>query len=241
MKKIVFLIMTAIFACLNMVMADTVCSIQGDVIVSSSKYIDPFWSDSIPHSSINYVKKSKITLDASDGYYDINFYRPANGEEIEEDLATFGDVFFSKMVIDYHAHDLTKTTQTTTLYNDAYWFNIDHWTYNTYTDNPWKVNSDAACRVIKLSSDSFALLLRGQRDSIDPPTVSIFVLHKGQVKLVYNKHMEINDIKQNNSSTVYELQNNKYDDADKIIPDYYDLVFEKEQISIVKKTSSTRK
>ena len=101
MKKTVFLIMTAIFACLNMVMADTVCSIQGDVIVSSSKYIDPFWSDSIPHSSINYVKKSKITLDASDGYYDINFYRPANGEGIEEDLATFGDVFFSKMVIDY--------------------------------------------------------------------------------------------------------------------------------------------
>lgn len=53
--------------------------------------------------------------------------------------------------------------------------------------------------------------------------------------------MEINDIKQNNSSTVYELQNIKYDDADNIIPDYYDLVFEKEQISIVKKTSSTRK
>ena len=53
--------------------------------------------------------------------------------------------------------------------------------------------------------------------------------------------MEINDIKQNNSSTVYELQNIRYDDADKIIPDYYDLVFEKEQISIVKKSSSTRK
>ena len=85
------------------------------------------------------------------------------------------------------------------------------------------------------------MLLRGQRDSIDPPTLSIFVLHKGQVKLVYNKHMEINDIKQNNSMTVYELQNIKYDDADKIIPDYYDLVFEKEQISIVKKSSSTRK
>ena len=67
------------------------------------------------------------------------------------------------------------------------------------------------------------------------------MLHKGQVKLVYNKHMEINDIKQNNSMTVYELQNIKYDDADKIIPDYYDLVFEKEQISIVKKSSSTRK
>ena len=129
MKKTVFLIMTAIFACLNMVMADTVCSIQGDVIVSSSKYIDPFWSDSIPHSSINYVKKSKITLDATDGYYDINFYRPANGEEIEEDLATFGDVFFSKMVIDYHAHNLTKTTKTTTLYNENCWFPFSFYTF----------------------------------------------------------------------------------------------------------------
>lgn len=94
MKKIVFLTMTAIFACLNMVTAETVCSIQGDVIVSSSKYIDSFWSDGISHSSINYVKKSKIILDASDGYYDINFYRPANGEEIEEDLVTFWRCFF---------------------------------------------------------------------------------------------------------------------------------------------------
>ena len=34
--------MTAIFACLNMVMADTVCSIQGDVIVSSSKDFPAF-------------------------------------------------------------------------------------------------------------------------------------------------------------------------------------------------------
>ena len=57
MKKTIFLTMTAIFACLNMVMADTVCSIQGDVIVSSSKYIDPFWSDTISHSSINYVSR----------------------------------------------------------------------------------------------------------------------------------------------------------------------------------------
>ena len=42
MKKTVFLIMTAIFACLNMVMADTVCSIQGDVIASSSKDFPAF-------------------------------------------------------------------------------------------------------------------------------------------------------------------------------------------------------
>ena len=83
-----------------------------------------------------------------------------------------------------------------------------------------------------MSDDCYAIALRGTRDSIDPPCLTIFLLDKDKARLVYNKNVEINAISSSPSRTTFEVQTIKYDENDKLIPDNNTIIFEKTGITI---------
>ena len=74
-------------------------------ISGSDKFIDSFWSN--PNARPSYVEKYNTTINANDGYYILHLYRhtESGDEDVKEDIDTFGDVFFSKLVIEYYKNE----------------------------------------------------------------------------------------------------------------------------------------
>ena len=84
-----------------------------------------------------------------------------------------------------------------------------------------------------MSKDCYAIALRGQRDAIDGPGLTIFVLYKGKAQLVYlNYAIDINEIKEEGDKTTFVLQTPKYDDNGKIIPVVSKMTFANGMISL---------
>ena len=148
---------------------------NGDVL-GSNKYIESFWSNpNVSHSASSYVEKYNMTVNTSDGYYLIHLYRHTEKADVDviENIETFGDVFFSKLDIEYYTKNGAKVS-TGTFSNDGLWYKYNYWTFATYTDHPWKETRDITAYVVDFMGDCKALVLRGERDSIDPPLLSVF-------------------------------------------------------------------
>jgi hypothetical protein len=207
---------------------------NGDV-VGSNKYIESFWSNpNVSHSASSYVEKYNMTVNTSDGYYLIHLYRHTEKADVDviENIETFGDVFFSKLDIEYYTKNGAKVS-TGTFSNDGLWYKYNYWTFATYTDHPWKETRDITAYVVNFMGDCKALVLRGERDSIDPPLLSVFMLYKGNTKLVFNKPVEVNSVNSDASRTIFEVQENKYDSNGKLIPKRYSIAFENDSIVVL--------
>lgn len=238
MKRILLCCLVISFFTTKMFAIELIGSINtsnGDITVSN-KYIGSFWSNpNISHySTSNYVEKYNTKIKASGGYYLLRLARPTEKaySELQEDINTFGDVFYNKLDIEYYKDNGTKVSSNT-FFNDAFWFKYNYWSFATYTNNPWYETKDITAYVVNLTSDIKAVVLRGDRDSIDPPLLSVFMLFQGKVKLVFNKRVEINSVTSDSSRTLFEVQELKYDSNGNIIPQIYRIVFENGWICVV--------
>ena len=175
-----------------------------------------------------------MTVNTSDGYYLIHLYRHTEKADVDviENIETFGDVFFSKLDIEYYTKNGAKVS-TGTFSNDGLWYKYNYWTFATYTDHPWRETRDITAYVVDFMGDCKALVLRGERDSIDPPLLSVFMLYKGNTKLVFNKPVEVNSVNSDASRTIFEVQENKYDSNGKLIPKRYSIAFENDSIVVL--------
>ena len=228
MKRFLMFLGATFFIIMKMFAIDVIGSINNRGEISSSdKFIDSFWSNpNLSHNASSYVEKYKMSINTNDGHYLIRLSRHTDraDEDIKEDIETFGDVFFSKLDIEYYKNNGTKVSSQTIL-NDGLWYKYNYWTFATYTNTPWKETKDITVNIVNLTGDCKALILRGERDSIDPPLLSIFMLYQGQIKLVFNKKVEINSVNSDVSQTLFEVQENKYDSNGKLTPKRFHIAF----------------
>lgn len=202
---------------------------KGEISVSNN-YVDTLWTNTkLSHSSSSYIEKYNMTINMSNGYYLVRLYRNITKEDVNIDIATFGDVFYDKITFEYYNINGVKNNEST-YYNDGVWFKYNYWSFAPYSDNPWTESNDLTAYEVKMSNDCSALILRGQRDSIDPPLMSVFLLYGGEVKLVYNKKVEINAVSSNTSRTTFDIQKIIYDADDKLIPNQNRIIFENKSV-----------
>ena len=201
----------------------------------------PFWIDKeITHNSADYKMIDSTNIITDDCYlYEVKFFQHKN-----EDVESFeGGKIFTRLNIDCKVpirENNGKVTYKTDVepfvfYNDNMWFQFNYFGFGAYTANTNYDNRLAKdiCRKIKLSKDCYAIALRGQRDSIDGPGLTIFVLYKGKAQLVYlNYAIDINEIKEEGDKTTFVLQTPKYDDNGKIIPVISKMTFANGMISL---------
>lgn len=209
----------------------------------------PFWIDKeITHNSANYKMIDSTNITTDDCYlYEIKFFQHKN-----EDVESFeGGKIFTRLNIGCkvpitdnngnitYAPNGNVTYETAdepfVFYNDNMWFQFNYFGFGAYTANTNYDNRLAKdiCKKIKLSKDCYAIALRGQRDSIDGPGLTIFVLYKGKAQLVYlNYAIDINEIKEEGDKTTFVLQTPKYDDNGKIIPVVSKMTFANGMISL---------
>ncbi|MBO4597068.1 MAG: hypothetical protein J5676_04205 [Bacteroidaceae bacterium] len=209
----------------------------------------PFWIDKeITHNSADYKMIDSTNIITDDCYlYEVKFFQHKN-----EDVESFeGGKIFTRLNIDCkvpitdnngnitYAPNGNVTYETAdepfVFYNDNMWFQFNYYGFGAYTANTNYDNRLAKdiCKKIKLSKDCYAIALRGQRDSIDGPGLTIFVLYKGKAQLVYlNYAIDINEIKEEGDKTTFVLQTPKYDDNGKIIPVISKMTFANGMISL---------
>ncbi len=201
----------------------------------------PFWIDKeITHNSADYKMIDSTNIITDDCYlYEVKFFQHKN-----EDVESFeGGNIFTRLNIDCKVpirENNGKVTYKTDVepfvfYNDNMWFQFNYFGFGAYTANTNYDNRLAKdiCKKIKLSKDCYAIALRGQRDSIDGPGLTIFVLYKGKAQLVYlNYAIDINEIKEEGDKTTFVLQTPKYDDNGKIIPVISKMTFANGMISL---------
>ena len=201
----------------------------------------PFWIDKeITHNSADYKMIDSTSIITDDCYlYEIKFFQHKN-----EDVESFeGGKIFTRLNIDCKVpirENNGKVTYKTDVepfvfYNDNMWFQFNYFVFGAYTANTNYDNRFAKdiCKKIKLSKDCYAIALRGQRDAIDGPGLTIFVLYKGKAQLVYlNYAIDINEIKEEGDKTTFVLQTPKYDDNGKIIPVISKMTFANGMISL---------
>lgn len=231
MKRLILCFYATFFIITKMLATDIIGVINDKGEISGSdKFIDSFWSN--PNARPSYVEKYNTSINANDGYYILHLYRhtESGDEDVKEDIDTFGDVFFSKLVIEYYKNE--DKVSTNTFLNDGLWFKYNYWTFASYTDNPWKETRDITAYVVDLTEDIKAVVLRGERDSIDPPLLSVFMLFQGKVKLVFNKPVEVNAVNSDASSTIFDVQEIKYDTKGNLIPKRYKIVFANSSIVV---------
>ena len=232
MKHLYFSLLVCL-CCINQLFAADmkISANDRDELTVPTDSVDSFWIDTrLSHDVSDYELKYKDTIRINDGYYLVGYYRNNVREYVKEDLETFGDVFFDKVTFEYYANG-TKASECSFL-NDDLWYKFNYWSFASYSDEPWRESKDITAYKIKMSDDCYAIALRGTRDSIDPPCLTIFLLDKGKARLVYNKNVEINAISSSPSRTTFEVQTIKYDNNDKLIPDNYTIIFEKTGITI---------
>ena len=232
MKHLYFSLLVCL-CCINQLFAADmkISANDWDELTVPTDSVDSFWIDTrLSHDVSDYELKYKDTIRINDGYYLVGYYRNNVREYVKEDLETFGDVFFDKGTFEYYANG-TKASECSFL-NDDLWYKFNYWSFASYSDEPWRESKDITAYKIKMSDDCYAIALRGTRDSIDPPCLTIFLLDKGKARLVYNKNVEINAISSSPSRTTFEVQTIKYDKNDKLIPDNNTIIFEKTGISI---------
>ncbi len=201
----------------------------------------PFWIDKeITHNSADYKMIDSTNIITDDCYlYEVKFFQHKN-----EDVESFeGGKIFTRLNIDCKVPirgNNGKVTYKTDVkpfvfYNDNMWFQFNYFGFGAYTANTNYDNRLAKdiCKKIKLSKDCYAIALRGQRDAIDGPGLTIFVLYKGKAQLVYlNYAIDINEIKEEGDKTTFVLQTPKYDDNGKIIPVISKMTFANGMISL---------
>ncbi len=201
----------------------------------------PFWIDKeITHNSADYKMIDSTNIITDDCYlYEVKFFQHKN-----EDVESFeGGKIFTRLNIDCKVPirgNNGKVTYKTDVkpfvfYNDNMWFQFNYFGFGAYTANTNYDNRLAKdiCKKIKLSKDCYAIALRGQRDAIDGPGLTIFVLYKGKAQLVYlNYTIDINEIKEEGDKTTFVLQTPKYDDNGKIIPVISKMTFANGMISL---------
>lgn len=206
-------------------------------VESSKKCLAPFWmNDSIPHNSDDYIKKYEMSIATEDGIYNFNFFRQFD-KELIEDLNTFGDVFFSMIDVTYQPNDNNPDTGVKDSFhynfkNDNLWFKFNYWSFGAYTNHTWTMQEDIVAYDIKMNPNCHALVLRGMRDSIDPTEVTIFVLYKGQVKVVYNKNIEIDKITKTPNETIFDVAEVHYDSNGNLKTNSYKICINNDNISI---------
>jgi hypothetical protein len=168
------------------------------------------------HSAKNYKLIDTKTVSAGNGYtYDIKSY-----QHKEDDLDLFGDSIFSKIKIVCHkpiatASNGAKGVKNFVFFNVNEWLRFNYWSFAPYSDNPRFENGREAFKVYNLSSDCVAIVIRGFRDSVSPPELTIFILYKDSAVLVYNGDHEINSISTEGASTTMNLEKLFFDDDGK--------------------------
>lgn len=201
----------------------------------------PFWIDKeITHNSADYKMIDSTNIITDDCYlYEVKFFQHKN-----EDVESFeGGKIFTRLNIGckvpIRGNNGNVTYETAdepfVFYNDNMWFQFNYFGFGAYTANTNYDNRFAKdiCKKIKLSKDCYAIALRGQRDAIDGPGLTIFVLYKGKAQLVYlNYAIDINEIKEEGDKTTFVLQTPKYDDNGKIIPVISKMTFANGMISL---------
>lgn len=214
-------------------------SIENNKLVPTQTY-NKLWDDKDrDHSANNYKLIDLKTVKAGNGYtYDIKSY-----QHKDDDLDMFGDSVLSKIEIvchspmdsidsvyekgaclpadkvvdgeivstDYRA----KQTTNFVFFNDNEWLRFNYWSFAPYSDNPRYENGREVFKVYNLSSDCVAIVLRGFRDSVSPPELTIFVLYKDSAVLVYNGDHEINSISTRGTLTTMNLEKLFFDDNGK--------------------------
>ena len=236
MKRLILCFYATFFIITKMIASDVIGTInnQGE-ITGSNNYIDSFWyNNALSHNTSSYVEKHKMTITTSDGHYVLRLYRHTESanNEVKEDIEAFGDVFFTKLVIDYYNKNGGRVSYNT-FNNDGYWFKYNYWTFAPYTDSPWKETKDITAYVVNLTGDIKAIVLRGMRDSIDPPFLSVFILFQGKTKLVFNKRVEVNAVSSDVSRTIFDVEEEKYDSNGNLTPKRYKIIFESGSIVVV--------
>ncbi len=164
------------------------------------------------HSEKNYKLIDATTVKAGNGYaYDIKSY-----QHKDDDWDMMGDSIFSKLVITCRTPADTATSQPQStgfvFLNDNEWLRFNYWSFSPYSDNPWFAKGNEVFKVYELSNDCIAIVLRGFRDSVSPPELTVFVLYKDNAKLVYNADWEIDSIATEKSVTVMNIANHTYDE-----------------------------
>lgn len=236
MKRLMLCSYATFFIIIKMFATDIIGTINNNGEISgSNKFVNTFWSNpDVTHDVSSYVEKYKMTINTNDGHYLLRLYRHTEiaDKETIDDIDTFGDVFFSKLDIEYYNKNGVKVNSNTIL-NDGLWFKYNYWTFATYTDNPWKETRDITVYVVDLTEDCKALVLRGERDSIDSPLLTVLMLYQGKSEIVFNKPVEINAVSSDVNRTIFDVQEIKYDSKGKLIPKQYKIVFENGGIVVI--------
>lgn|SRR5574344_48477 len=169
------------------------------------------------YSAKNYKMIDIQTVKAGNGYtYDIKSYQNKN-----DDWDLFGDSVFSKIEIvcrtPMNSIDSVKEKRTTNFvfFNDNEWLRFNYWCFAPYSDNPRFESGREAFKVYNLSRDRVAIVIRGFRDSVSPPELTIFILYKDSAVLVYNGDHEINSISTQGALTTMDLEKLFFDDNGK--------------------------
>ena len=129
MKRFLMFLGATFFIIMKMFAIDVIGSINNRGEISSSdKFIDSFWNNpNLSHNASSYVEKYKTSINTNDGHYLIRLSRHTDraDEDIKEDIETFGDVFFSKLDIEYYKNNGTKVSSQTIL-NDGLWYKYNY-------------------------------------------------------------------------------------------------------------------
>lgn len=237
-----YLFILLICSILNMSAEDVVFSINGDSMSLKTEYVkDLYVANDESHDANAYVLNNKMNIKTQAGTYEILGYRHLN----EEDYNLYGDVFFCRLTVNYYSHlqddntcdMLNGTPEKVFIFdNDNHWFKFNYWGFANYTDKPWRDSTDVMCHVVKLSEECHAIILRGVRDSVSPPELMVFVLYKGDVRLVYNQDVEINEIHNEGNEMILKIQKVDYDSAGNMIPTLSNMTFGNNKIWITEES-----
>lgn len=212
----------------NTLNAKDIVEIQGNKINASASWT-LYFDNNLSHKYEKIDGDKKIIFPKDSFEYTISAFQ--NISSNSDDMMA-GDSLFSKLVIDCY----TPSTHRHKMYefvNDECWSRLDYWNYAPLTNEPWKSKNHSICMVVNLNDYSKAIILRGYRDAIDPEKLTIFVICREQVKLVFHDNYYINYIQQDiDSSLILDLQKLKYDDNDYIIPNLYNMKIGNGKITI---------
>ena len=215
-----------------------VFTVSDGKIITNSKYLDSLWiSEEQSHEDEIYTLYSSEYISMGDCFYNIKIYDSIYDKEEGEDIGLL-DSLFSKIEIDciypmrntqneimYHVDGtpISAYTRHFTFFNDAVLTVFSQGGFGI-VEKKYITPSKKAYRTVQLSSDKTALVFRGRQDACGLRILNIIVLYNGTATLVFNKEMEITDIKEKKNLETFVLQDNWYEECVELIPNLRNMV-----------------
>jgi hypothetical protein len=203
--------------------------IVNDKIVATD-YYSMYYDNDSNHDPKNYVVYDDSCSFATSNYH---YTVKALQNKFSEYYESWGDSLFTKLEIDcFDATD--KKVKRYEFINDNEWSRFNYWPFAILTDYEWEGKGREICRIIPLDSNCTAITLRGFRDAIDVEELTIFVVYKDQVQLVYHKNIQINKMIDTPTGVKYELMTVDYDEEENFVFENYRMDFGQGKITLKK-------